>query len=274
MQKKLTANIAICTHTPEGLFRVTAQNLPEIENVSYVVSWQQHHNAPIPMALANRKDITVCRCDKISLSANRNNALTHCNADIVIIGDDDVTFHPEGIKNLLDAYATHSEMELAMFRSDHNPKIRYPAHLTPLRLPLPKHYQPSSIEISFRLNALGNIQFSPLLGLNSPELHSGEDEAFLWTAITRGLNCRFVDIKVCSHSHVSTGMQKPSANYLRGSGCIIRLYYPKSYLIRIPLKAWRLSRAGKANFLFALKHLFIGSYRKREVIRSLTVIGI
>lgn len=92
MDKKLTLQVAIPTHAPEGISRIERVLLPPREGVGYVVSWQDHRNARIPDAVAARDDVEVLRFDGRGLSANRNNALEHCRADIILIGDDDLVY--------------------------------------------------------------------------------------------------------------------------------------------------------------------------------------
>ena len=85
----LTLDIAIVTHRPEGIARVAAMNLPVIDGVRYVVSWQSHEEAPVPESLV-RDDVEIHRFDGRGISLNRNHAYDHCRADIVLNADDDL----------------------------------------------------------------------------------------------------------------------------------------------------------------------------------------
>lgn len=49
-------DVAISTYQPQGLQRVADMNLPQVEGVRYVVSWQQHGGARIPEQLL-RNDV-------------------------------------------------------------------------------------------------------------------------------------------------------------------------------------------------------------------------
>lgn len=271
MDLKLTLDIAICTYGPEGISRVARMDLPVIEDVRYVISWQKDESRPIPQSLLDREDVTVGRTDSVGLSNNRNNSLALCTGDIVLIADDDLTFYPDGIRQILDIYRSNPGLEFATFVCEHESPRRLPQEPVRLSLPLPKGYSVGSWEISFRREAIlrKGIKFHPELGLNAPSLQSGEDEFFLLCAIKNGLDCRFFPIRICAHPHESTGTKsRMTAGNLRGSGCIIRLYYPWSWPLRVLLKAWRLSRRGQASLFPAILHLLQGAAKAPQIRRG------
>ncbi|MDE6416058.1 MAG: glycosyltransferase family 2 protein [Duncaniella sp.] len=90
-----TLEVLIPTHKPDGIRRVEAMNLPEIDGVGYVVSWQNYGDGVIPDALASRSDVKIVKCDRPGVSVNRNNALDNASADILLIGDDDLIYTAE-----------------------------------------------------------------------------------------------------------------------------------------------------------------------------------
>lgn len=263
----MTLDIAIITYKPEGIRRLADSNLPEIESVRYVVSWQNHQNAPIPDSLI-RKDIDIYRFDGTGLSANRNNALEKCNADIILISDDDLTYIPKGIEAIINTYQNNPDLDFASFICVHDSDRIMPLKATRLDIPLPKGYSICSCDMSFRKESIlqSGIKFHPLLGLNSPEMHSGEDDFFLLCAIKKGLNCKFFPIEICIHPHESTGTKsKMTAANVRGSGCIIALTYPYSWMPRVLLKAWRLYRRGQFGFFKGIKTLMEGVMKSSDV---------
>lgn len=257
----MTADIAISTYKQAGIARLAKGFLIPIAGVRYVISWQNHENAPIPEVLSKRDDVTILRFDGDGQSNNRNNALLHCTSDIVIISDDDLIYREEGIRQLIRKFEEFPEMEVATFRSVHDAEITYPGGVTSLSTHLPKGYYISCIEIALRRNSrAGLLRFNPELGLNSPRMHGGEDEIFVFTAIKRGLDCRFLPITVCEHPHSSTGLKRSltPAN-IRAMGCVIRLHHPLSFIPRIFLKAWRLSRKKQSSFFKAIRFLTGGA---------------
>lgn len=253
--------VAISTYAAHGIQRVAAQHLPLVEGVEYVVSWQEHDNLPVPTEIKERRDIRVCRFDEKGQSANRNNSVAKSNTDIVLIADDDIAYTPEALTALIEYYDANPDADICTVKVVRPGSTVWPDVVTPLHDPLPKNYSPGACEISFRKSRIGNLIFHPEFGLNSPRMHCGEDSLFLFTAIKRGLNCRFVPITVGSHPHDSTGDRlRMKATTLRGEGCLIKFYYPYSFWLRIPLKASRLSRHQATSFFKSLFYMAHGAF--------------
>lgn len=253
-----TIDVIIATHEPTGIRRVESMNAPHLDGVRYIVSWQNHGDAPVGAALSQRTDMEIHRFDKSGLSRNRNNAIAHTRADVIVVLDDDVTIFSEGIQALQNYYQTHPEVDLVTFRSHPSGRKIFPESETKLVSPLPKGYYGTSFEMSFRRRSA--LHFCTELGLGSGRYDGGEDEALLLTAIRRGLNCRFIPVTVCAHMHDSTGTKaRFSPGNLSASGIVIRLQYPYSAWLRVPLKAWRVWRSVRAPFLQAFWYVLKGA---------------
>lgn len=256
----LTLDLAIVTHRPEGISRVAAMQLPAMEGVRYVVSWQSHEGAPVPPELM-RDDVEVHRFNGTGIAANRNNALAHCRADIVLFADDDITVNPEGLTGVRRVYEENPDVDVATFRSGYGDMSRFPATEADLTQGFPKGYSVSSIEMSLRRATAGSLRCCPELGIGSGRFLGGEDEAFLLTAIRRGLNCRFFPVTVCSHPDESTGTKNDlSDGNIRAAGVVIALAYPLTAFLRVPLKAWRLARSRRAPLWRALRLTAAGAF--------------
>lgn len=255
----LTLDLALVTYHPEGIARLAAMNLPRVSGVRYVVSWQAHANAPVPDSL-NRPDVEIHRFDTPGQSLNRNNAIEHCSADIILHADDDVTYTPQGLQAVIHSFETNPEVDVATFRSEQTVNKPYPEASVKLGTKLPRNYSVGTIEIAFRRSTAGHLRCCPEFGLNSPQLHGSEDEMFLMSAIRRGLHCRFFPVTICSHLHESTGTKSAFTNKnLQAAGCLIALTRPWTACLRIPLKAWRVSRKGQASFMRALYRISRGA---------------
>lgn len=264
----LTLDLAMITHRPEGIRRLAGNLLPPLHGVRYVVSWQEHGDAPLPGEIACRADVEVHRLDKSGLSNNRNNAIAHCSADIVLFADDDIAYTGEGLQAVVDAFRRNPGVDVATFRSVHGDASRFPACETVLERRLPKGYYVASIEIAFRRATAGTLRCCPELGLGAPRLRAGEDEMFLMSAIRRGLHCRFFPSTICAHYGESTGTGASlSDGTLEGLGCLIALTHPLTAALRVPLKAWRVSRAGAASLPRSLCRLTLGALQAPGVLR-------
>ncbi len=267
MDKKLTLQVAIPTHAPEGISRIERVLLPPREGVGYVVSWQDHRNARIPDAVAARDDVEVLRFDGRGLSANRNNALEHCRADIILIGDDDLVYHPDAFDRVRGVFEANPEVDYASFRYDGPDEKPYPGEAVSLN-PVPKGFYQTTFEIALRRQSkAGNLRFSPLFGPGAPYLTAGEDEFFLLSAVKAGVSCRFFPLTIATHPTLTSGsLPKSSEGLLRTTGAVIALRHRLMWIPRLPVVALRISRAGNAGFFKALRAMAAGAaYALREV---------
>ena len=167
----MTLDLAMITHGPQGIERVATVLLPPQPGVRYVVSWQRHENAPIPTALL-RPDVEIHRFDGVGLSNNRNNALDHCTADVILIADDDLTYLPGAFNEILRVFSENPGLDFATFRSEKDGNPVYPKTETRLRNPLPKNYYAVSIEMALRRSSAGNLRMCPELGLGAPPIRA------------------------------------------------------------------------------------------------------
>lgn len=255
MENKL--DVAIATWKPEGILRVEAMNLPKVRGVRYVISWQlAGENPVIPESLARREDVLVCFTNELGVGANRLNACNHCDADIILNSDDDLIYTAQQLQSVIDTFEANPNMDLASFRYNGSQK-NYPPERCNLSFPLPKGYYVSGIEMAFRYNVLKYINFDPRFGY--PIFASGEDTKFFYDAIKAGLHCKFFPITICTHDHPSTGERPMPKGVAMATGKLIRLEYPSTWILRIPLKAWRNTKKG-GKFLPTLYHLFRGAF--------------
>lgn len=257
----MTLDVAIATWKPEGILRVADMNLPEVPGVRYVVSWQMAGQNPnIPKLLAQRNDILVCFTNEPGLGANRANACRNCNAPIILIADDDITYSAQQLLSVIDIFKKNPDIDLAAFRYDGANKT-YPAQETEISYPMPKNYYISSIEIAFRQRVLDKVCFNSDFGIGSSVFQAGEDTMFLYDAIKAGFHCRFFPITICTHDHPSTGDRPMPRGVALATGKLIRLEHPRSWILRIPLKAWRNTKIG-GSFFPAMLRMFHGALIK------------
>lgn len=266
-----TIDIAIATWRPEGLAHLCESRLPRCEGLRYIVSWQNHEGAAVPAAITDRDDIIILRTDVIGLSANRNNAVSACTADIILNGDDDLDYDAAGLTALRAFYADHPDAAMVMTGhrlEDGRPAKRYPADVTDITDRMPRGLWCATFELSFRRRGpLGSLTFDTAFGPGAPLCSSGEDEMFLLDGrrALRGTADRvyFVPLLLCRHRiPAHTLRESVSATLLRGQGAVIRYSYPLYQLPpRLLLKALRTARSRRAPFLTALRNLLSGALR-------------
>ena len=233
---------------------------PPKDGVKYVVSWQEHENASLPDSIRNREDVEVYRYEEKGLSNNRNNAIEHCRGDVVLISDDDLVYHPDFACRILNTFKNNPDLDLGVFKINFLRPKSYPVKKCKLRLPLPKNYYCSSVEIAFRREKVSRLKFWNKIGLGNTELVCGEDELFLIAALKHNYNCFFINEEIASHLTESTG-DKLNDGILRGQGFIMGVIYPYSSLIRLPLKAYRTSKTKESPFFHILWQLIRGNIK-------------
>lgn len=260
IESKPELSVLIATHNPAGIKRVEAMALPEMSGVGYIVSWQQHDNAPVPHLLAIRNDMRIHRSSSQGLSNNRNELLDMCNGEIALIADDDITYSKEQLQAIIDTFKNNPDVDYASFMYDGADKKNYPSSITCLTDRIPKGFYQSSIEIALRPKQIGNLRFNTNFGIGSKLFPCGEEDIFLWTARKKKLNCVFFPITITTHPHLSTGNKLPDFKILRAKGAVTNIYHPISFLARIPVMAWQMKRAGKAKFFSAITNMFFGAF--------------
>lgn len=260
-----TLDVVIATYSPEGIKRVEKM-LPSFQSgVRYIISWQEHANTPIPETL-QRQDVSIFRMEGKGLSRNRNNAILNSDADLIYISDDDLEILPGALSKIIKRFEENPDTDIATFKMKEEGRKIYPGHQTDLTFYLPKGYHIASCQIAFKRKLFDEIQFDTRFGINSGEFEVGEDELFHLTARKKGYKCRFFPDIIASHPHEATGGRKiNNPRILWGIGAVITKSYPKSFMIRLPIKAYRLNKSGKYKFFPALRHLIIGAIKSMVV---------
>lgn len=256
----MTLDFAIATHKAIGIRNVARMVPPPKEGVRYIVSWQ-NCEGEIPKELTERKDIEIYRLDRSGVSANRNNALAHSKADIVVMADDDLVYSPTAIDDILNCFKNHPEIDFATFSFTGNGKA-YPGESVELS-PWPKNYSVATFEIACRRKSLeaNNISFDERFGPGSGVFEAGEDEVLVMTMLHRGMKGRFFPITICHHEGLTTGFRSEISDEIGFSfGAVIALMYPFSGILRGPLKAWRLNREKRMPLLRGLRTILSGYF--------------
>lgn len=254
----MTLDIAIATHKAHGIEKVAKMLMPEKEGVRYIVSWQ-NCEGEIPLEIINRNDVSVYKLDVPGVSANRNNALSRCTADIVLMADDDLKYTPSAIDDILNCFDQHPEIDFGTFEFTGNQKV-YPKESVELS-PWPKNYSVTTFEIACRRSSLieNGISFDLRFGPGSGMFEAGEDEVFVLTMLHKGLKGRFFPVIICHHEGLTTGFRKRINDEIGFSfGGVIALMYPFSGILRAALKAWRLSRSKRMPLARGLRTICAG----------------
>ena len=204
----LTIDILISTIN-QRIHHVPQLLMSPLSGVRYIVSHQTDGNYPAPQILHDRQDVEIFTMNGRGLSRNRNNAIAHATADIIVIADDDNRYTHQHVLNITQAYTAHPEADIICFCAtdyNDNPLKRYPQGTLPYTKALKQGYYPSSIELTMRRTSVqGKIAFNTAFGLGAPQLCAGEEDVFMTDAMRMGLTCLFVNSPIVSTSPITTG---------------------------------------------------------------------
>ena len=264
----LTLDVAISTYGPDGIARVAAMDVPRLDGVRYVVSWQASGDTALPAALV-RGDMTVVKTPTVGSSNNRNNVIAHCTADIILIADDDLRYTPERLQRVTEAFERHPEVDLATFRYDGDDNKRYLEGEHDLTR-MPRNFWVACFEIAIRrATVVQRVAFDPRFGIRGTFASCAEEDVYLLQARRAGLCCRYFPVTITTHSGKTTGLRAiTDRGVLLGSGATIRYLFPVTGVLRIVLKAWRLWRADQCGFWCGLSGLCEGWLRAPKLINK------
>ena len=254
-KRPLSLEVMISTLGSDGIKRVAAMTLPQMAGVSYLVSWQ---------TVGEDSDVRVIRTASKGLSRNRNHALDHASADVLLIADDDLDYIPQGLEAVRTAFEADPDLDIGLFRYSNGcggyEKV-YPQ--SPVRIAghLPKDYYTTSMEIAIRREGRsGSLRFHEEFGLGAPVLKCGEEELFLLSARRAGHKIVLFPVDLCVHRGLTTGNRRVAdRGVYRGMGAVTALIYPLTFLPRFVLAAWRGKKRGIMKFFPALINFIYGA---------------
>ena len=240
--------VLIVAYGRKGIENVASSLHPRMEGVEYIVSWQCAGASPddVPRSLLERDDFKVLPTPTVGVALNRNLTLDAASAPIVLESDDDVSYTPEMLSNVIRAFDERPDCDFLAFKyySKQNPR-KYPLHECDLRNP-PKGYFIGGIEMAFRLDSIrkAGIRFNELFGIGS-EFPSGEEDLFLHDVLRAGLTARFVPVVIVNHESESTCMREAkSPAFIRTKGAIHAIVNPRTWHLRMLTHARREAAPG------------------------------
>ncbi len=245
-------------------------NLPRVDGVEYIVSCQNPDGLDLDIsAFDGRDDVRIHFYSDEGLSANRNHLLDLATANYMLLSDDDLKYHADGIIDLIDTFEADPGIDMVTTRAVVPEPHVYPVDWHDLSKPC-RFYDPISFEIALRRKAVvsGGVRFSILTGIGAPYLAAGEENFFYRHCIKSGMKGVFRDIVVSEHPGLTTCTHSAaSPGVIRTKGAFMP--FARGYfgaLIRLPLEAWRARRAlvpfPKALLYLSQGYLYFLRHRK------------
>lgn len=257
-----TLTVCIPTFGAIGIQDVAKQQLPEIDGVDYVVSWQQSLG-DIPSELQRRRDIRVFRIDGRGVSANRNNALDHAAGDVLLIADDDIDYKPEWLNTVRQSFAQHPESMFFLFQMKSLMQKQYPCkESTRIVNNLPKNHYATSCELAIRRTVIEHgIRFDERFGINAPLFTMGEDSLIVLQMMRMGFEGRYEPTVICFNHDTTSGQRHfKDPRQVASTGVLFAWQTPATAIPRALLKSVRMARSGQGPFIFSLVNLIKGVY--------------
>lgn len=251
----MTIDILICT-IDDGVSGVSQVLMPPTPDVHYVVSMQ--HTRPLGECaewgraldvLRQRSDVTVTTLEGRGLSRNRNNALQHAAADVIVIADDDCRYTPEAVAAIREAYEAYLDADVLCFEAigfDGRPLKHYPSKSMNYADACREGYSPASVELAFRRDCFGRygVRFDERFGLGS-EFPASEEFVLLHDIDQAGGCIFFVPQVIVSTDAATTGQR-----FLRDA----RLQVTKGAAFRrcygVPSALWRTLKEGSYHLVY------------------------
>lgn len=253
METKL--DVLIATYGSDGPARVAKMNLPKVDGVRYIVSWQNPDcsDSSLPENLT-REDIVFRPTPTVGLSNNRNHSIACASAPFCLIADDDLRYTAEQLSAVVSTLENNPDVDVALFRYSGDDNKTYPGVETDIGKRWPKNYYCTSFEIAFRRQSIsGKISFNTRFGINARPFSAGEESIFLIDCQRAGLRCRFFPVTITHHAGKTTGNRATTDTGVpMAEGAFIRTFYGWKGFPRVPLLAWRRYRSRQMPFFFCL----------------------
>lgn len=258
LHKGIVLEVLVCTRG-DGIRRVAAMELPRVEGVGYLVSWQDA-GTEVPQELC-RDDVRVVVSRTQGLSNNRNDAFAASTAGLLLLADDDLTYTPDGLKSVIGVMESHEDVDFATFKHGGDDHKWFPDHEFDLSQTV-RNYYVTSFEIVVRREMVtggGAVVFDARFGVGARRFHAVEEELFVMDALKAGYHGRFFPIEIVTHRGLTTGSKPMTRGVLEAQGAFIGELYPWwSALPRLGVVAWRHYKAGRYHLVPALVDLARG----------------
>ncbi len=259
--------VLISTYGNAGIERLAAQGvLPCIDDVGYLISWQTPdcENAVVPEPL-RRPDVRVVKTATRGLANNRNSCLDNAVGPLCLLSDDDLDYHSEGLRAVIDKMESHPECGFGLFKYNGPDEKYYPPEEYELAGRFAKNHYLTEFEAAFRLDVVrkSGVRFNPHFGVGNDDYQSGEGTLWMHDLMKAGVTGRFFPIVILTHKNLTTGSRiGVQSGVLKAEGAYISVAYPLTAIPRMALVAWRRSRKFGGS---PLRHLY---YLSRGYLRA------
>lgn len=232
--------VLICAYGAEGIRRVARGSHPRMEGVRYTVSWQAPEG-DVPPEIRGRDDFSIHPVEGKGLSKNRNAALRHASAPILLISDDDLSYTESDLRSVLEAFDAHPDADVLCFTHRRDNGV-LPDSARYGEFPLDRQargWYPTSFEIAFRNDGRPIPAFDEDFGIGA-EYPAGEEVLFLHALLAEDRKGYFLPIPIATHpGDTTTERDGATPGFIRMKGALHRRLHPADWPLRMATHALR-----------------------------------
>jgi hypothetical protein len=160
-------------------------------------------------ATPQRKDVRVIRLASQGVTASRNAAIREATGEVLIFGEEDVTWLPAGIAEVLETFEDNPRLAVFLGRAqdeDGLPRKNYPAIRE--RATVWNSGRVGTIELAVRTDAVrtAGVRFDENFGAGTANF-LGDEYIFVADANRARLKCEYFPITFSQHPKDSSGMR-------------------------------------------------------------------
>lgn len=185
-----------------GLGRVV---LPEFRHDTEILVLVQGKGGRAP----SRADVRVRRLDSTGVTRSRNMAIREAAGEVLLFGEEDVTWDPVGVDEVLATFADNPRLAVLLGRArDESGALRkrFPAYREPATRW--NSARVGTIELAVRpeLVRAAGVTFDEQFGAGT-ENYLGDEYIFVADANRAGLKCEYFPITFAQHPRDSSGLR-------------------------------------------------------------------
>lgn len=196
-----------------------------ISEFNILIVNQTNTNTVLESDLPN---VRIINSFEYGLSKSRNLALTNAIGEIGLIADDDVVYHPNFDREILNAFAKYRNAAMITFQFSNENNLPRKKYINRERqiTSLKNELDISSCEMAIRMDAIqkNKVRFNEFFGLGA-KFPSGEETIFLKEMLNQKLPVFHVCKVIGKHPQKSTGSQQENKGYIRGLSALKYLKY-------------------------------------------------
>jgi len=199
-----------------------------------------------------RSDVRYVQLSSRGVAKSRNEVLRRARGQFLLFADDDVRFHEDGVRRLLETLRRRKQVAVVLGMAvdeTGRPRKRYPRRGT--RLHRWNSAKAATYEMMVRRNALldAEVSFDERFGAGASR-YLGDEYILIADAVTKGLKCRFEPIVIATHPRTSSGSGfGTTADAAARAAVFDRVFGPAAMLARLLFVARDPTRFGSVVLL-------------------------